>query len=140
MKKLFLQSPFAFLLLVSCEVIVIEEPVPVVVHDDRNHFVGFYSVEEYNVTRDSYAEYTFDIVKSSRFLDGVYIRNFYGTGIELFAEVIGNDIFIPDQEVDGFHIEGSGYINGRELILDYTIHDHYNPYSRVQYFETIAWR
>lgn len=138
MKKLLLISPFFFLLLMSCEVVIVEEPVPVI-HDARDHFVGFYSVEEYNVTRNIYAEYTFDIVKSSRYVDGVFIRNFYGTGIEVYAEVIGRDIFIPDQEVDGFHIEGSGYINGRELILDYTVHDHLSHNARVQYFETVAW-
>ncbi|MTI22311.1 hypothetical protein E1176_14865 [Fulvivirga sp. RKSG066] len=138
MKKLIPIAPFLFLILMSCEVTVVEEPIPL--HDSRNFFVGYYDVEEYDKTSGSYSEYSFNIVKSARYPHTIFIRNFYGVGIEVVAEVSGYDIYIPEQDVDGFHIEGSGFIDGRELVLDYAVHDHLDSYSPTRYYEVVAWR
>lgn len=137
MKRLLLILP-VFVLMMSCEVIVVEEPVPV--HDVRDHYLGFYNVEEYNKTDGTYSEYSFNIVKSANNPYTIFIRNFYGIGIEVIAEVEGYDIFIPEQVVNGYHIEGNGFLDGRELVLNFSMHDHLNSYSHVHYYEIVAWR
>lgn len=139
MKRLLLLLPVLFLLLASCEVTVIEEPVPVV-HDVRDHFLGYYDVEEYDVTSGSYTEYTFDVSKSLNDPYTIFIGNFYGVGIEVVAEVDGYDVYIPEQTVDGFHIEGDGYLEGNELILNYSVHDHLDSHSHVHYYEVSAFK
>ncbi len=137
MKRLYLILP-VFVLLMSCEVIVVEEPVPV--HDVRDHYLGIYDVEEYNKTDGTYSEYSFNIVKSTSDAYTIFIRNFYGVGIEVIAEVEGFDIFIPEQVVNGFHIAGDGFLDGNELILNFSLDDHLNSYSHVHYYEIVAWR
>lgn len=140
MKKLLL-LPLILLLMVSCDVVIVEEPVPVVVHTDyRDAFIGFYEVEEYDQTSGAYAEYTFSIAKSGYDAFTIYIDNFYGVGISVIAEVDGNDVFIPEQEIEGFHIEGSGYLDGNELVLNYTVHDHLDGHHGAHAYEAIGWR
>lgn len=124
--------------MMSCEVIVVEEPVPV--RDVRDHYLGFYDVEEYNKTDGTYSEYSFNIVKSANDPYTIFIRNFYGVGIEVVADVEGFDVFIPDQVVNGYHIAGSGFLDGNELILNFSMDDHLNSHSHVHYYEVVAWR
>jgi len=138
MKKLLLLLPFIFVMVVSCDVVVVEEPVPA--HDVRDHYIGYYDVEEYNETSGTYTEYTFNIVKPADYSNTIFIRNFYGVGIEVIADVEGYDVYIPEQVVDGFHIEGNGFLDGRELVLNFSVHDHLNSYSHTNYYEIVAWK
>lgn len=137
MKRLLFILP-VFVLMMSCEVIVVEEPIPA--HDVRDHYLGFYDVEEYNKTSGTYSEYSFNIVKSVNYPHTIFIRNFYGVGIEVVAEVEGFDLYIPEQEVNGYHIEGNGFLDDNELILNFSLHDHLNSHSHEHYYEVVAWR
>lgn len=137
MKRLLFILP-VFVLMMSCEVIVVEEPIPA--HDVRDHYLGFYDVEEYNKTNGTYSEYSFNIVKSVNYPHTIFIRNFYGVGIEVVADVEGFDLYIPEQEVNGYHIEGNGFLDGNELILNFSLHDHLNSHSHEHYYEVVAWR
>ncbi|MEP2772004.1 MAG: hypothetical protein ABJH05_07630 [Fulvivirga sp.] len=137
MKRLLLVFP-VFVLMASCEVIVVEEPVPT--HDMRNHYIGFYDVEEYDKTDGTYSEYSFNIVKSANYPYTIFIRNFYGVGLEVMAEIEGYDLYIPEQVVNGYHIEGNGFLDGNELVLNFSMHDHLNSHSHLHYYEVVAWR
>jgi len=136
MKRLFLIAPLLILLFASCEV-YIEEPV--IIHDDRDHFTGPYLVEEYDLSSNVYTEYNINIVKSGRYRNSVWIENFFGVGIDVLADVRGYDIFIPDQEVNGYRIDGSGYLENGELILNYRVYDQLNSHGHAHLYEAVAW-
>lgn len=138
MKKILLLLFILPATLSGCLVVVEEEPV--VVYDYRNDFVGSYSVEEYSETFDTWAEYSIRIVRSAGYPQSVYIRNFYGLGLEIIADVEGRRLYIPEQEVNGYHIEGSGRLVGTELRMDYSVHDHYGSRNITDFCSTVAWR
>ncbi|MDX1628870.1 MAG: hypothetical protein R3345_09235 [Fulvivirga sp.] len=139
MKRLLLILPMLTVAMFACNVYV-EEPVPVIVHDDRDHVTGYYHVEEYNVTTGGYAEYDVSVAKSAHDLFTIYIDNFYGVGISVVAEVEGLNVYIPEQQVDGYHIAGDGYVDGNVLVLDYSVHDHLDAHSHVMYYEFNGYR
>ncbi|MEQ8475101.1 MAG: hypothetical protein RIB54_02605 [Fulvivirga sp.] len=139
MKQLLL-LPLLAIAFSACEITVVEDPVPVIINDSRDRFTGFFDAEEYSKTARIYTYYTIRVVKSSGNNNVVFIRNFYGLDIEVFAEVHGNDIFIPEQDVEGYHIEGDGYLDGGELILYYSVFDHLDPHAHTDFCETVAFR
>ena len=136
-------APLFLLITVSisaCQ-IDIEDPAPVIVHvDERDYFIGIFDVEEYSETFDAHNYYTIDIVKVAGQPGVVYLRNFYGAGVEVLAEVEGVHLYIPHQEANGFEIEGEGIIDGHRLDLFYTVHDHLAAYDFIDYCSSTAWR
>lgn len=135
--------PFLLLVAVSISAchVEIDDPAPIVVYvDERDYFIGIFDVEEYSETFDIHNYYTIDIVKSAGHSGVVYLRNFYGAGIDVLAEVEGVHLFIPHQEVNGFEIEGEGIIDGQRLDLFYTVHDHLTAYDFIDYCSSTAWR
>ncbi len=140
MKRLLL-LPLVVFLLSSCEITLVEEPAPIIiVEDTRQLFTGYFEAEEYSFPTDSYAFYTIRILKSNRPDNIIFIRNFYGLGIEVLAEVHGNTLFIPEQDVEGYHIVGDGSIVQGELKLNYSVLDLLNPHGFVDDCETFAYR
>lgn len=140
MKQLLL-LPLLAIVFSACEITVIEDPNPVIIIDDnRDRFTGYFDAEEYSKTQHVYTYFTIRVVKSSRNNNVIFIRNFYGLGIEVLAEVNGNDIYIPEQDVEGYHIEGDGYLERGELILYYSVFDHLDPYAHTDICETVALR
>jgi len=102
----------------GCEVIIVEP-----VYDPRDKFVGNYEFEEYSETWDEILTYHISIRKSSHDDHEVYIKNFYGASINVYAFVEDHHITIPFQEVDMYEIEGSGtWIDG-EISFTYYVHD-----------------
>lgn len=109
-------------LLTSCELYVVEPAF-----DSRDLFTGDYHINEYSSTFDEYWEYSLSIYKSGYGSD-VMIENFYNSDLRVWATVSGNRISIPWQTVDGYEISGSGYINGRNLTLNYNVRDTYTKF------------
>ena len=122
----------------GCFVTLVEEPV--VVYDYRDDFVGNYRVEEYSETFNSYSEYSISVVRAGGYPNSVYIRNFYGLGLEIIVDIEGGRFFIPLQEVNGYRIEGSGRLVARELHLDYSVYDRHNHGSYTDFCSAVAWR
>lgn len=121
----------------SCEVMV-EQPVPLI--DPRERFTGYFEVEEYSKIIDIYTHYDIEIVKMAHYPESVVIINFYGMGIDVAADIEGQHLYIPYQSIDGFHVEGDGYISGNRLELSYSVHDHYAKHDFEDYCSSVAWR
>ncbi|TRX50637.1 hypothetical protein FNH22_25280 [Fulvivirga sp. M361] len=137
MKKILLLSFSLLIVFTSCE-IIIEEPV--LVYDYRNDFTGYYQVDEYSETFDSYAEYPVRIVKSDAYDESVYLENFYGVGIHVIADVDGTYLYIPGQEVDGYYIEGEGRLDGYEITLTYSVTDYTRRKGNTDFCSSVAWK
>ena len=141
MKRLALLFSISIILLSSCEVIILEEPIPVIINEDsRDYFVGYFDVEEYSRTTRSYTYYTIRIYKASRNNNLVIIENFYGLGIDVIAEVDGDYLYFIDQDVNDYHIEGEGSLQHNELRLNYSVYDHINPLAVTDICESVAIR
>lgn len=125
----------AALFLVSCDVYYVE-PEPVVVYDDRDAFVGSYDMSEYSSTYDEYCEYGVSIYKSS---GDVVIDNFYNSGLKVYANVSGTRIYIPWQTVNGYELQGEGYVNGRKLVINYKVRDSYTAGSAWDFCDATGW-
>ena len=124
------------LLISSCDVIYVEE-VPV---DSRNLFTGRYEVEEYSDTYDELTIYDMRVVKDiDRYSNVIYLRNFYGANIEIFANVIGDELRIPRQKVNGFLISGVGHLEYGDLVLSYSVED-LRSNNYIDFCSTIAYR
>jgi len=120
----------------SCDVWVIEAP-----YDARDNFTGIYSVDEYSETYDLVTQYRVRILKDSDpYSNVVYIRNFYAVELEVFAEVIGNRLTIPRQEIDGFLIQGTGRLEFGELALSYSVEDLLDHSRVVDFCNTVYFR
>ncbi|MBL6445600.1 hypothetical protein JMN32_04725 [Fulvivirga sp. 29W222] len=138
MKKQLLFSVIILLALSSCQLTVIEEPH---VHVDiRDRFLGVFDVEEYSETFDSYSYYHVEIVALHGEPNSVILRNFYGAEIDVIAHIEGNYLYIPNQDVGGFHIEGEGSVSGDRLDLSYSVHDHLAYHDITDYCLSVAWR
>jgi len=107
-------------------------------YDNRDRFVGFYQVEEYSSTFRQFANFPMEVRRSGS-RDEIRMINFYDSEISIYARVSGSSINIPFQIVDGYEIEGSGYLSGGELLLDYRVRDRYSNVP-VDYCESRAWR
>lgn len=106
-------------------------------YDSRDRLIGYYEVEEYSETYDDFTYYDIRVSKSS-YRDEVYLNNFYGVDICVFAVINGDRITIPLQEHDGYRIEGVGNFYGGELRLNYSVKDLYAN-TRTDFCETVAW-
>ena len=129
---------FSVLIILSGCQIIIEEPV--IRYDYRNDFVGYYQVDEYSETYNTYSEYAITIIKSGTYGNSIYLENFYGVGIHVIAEVDGNYLHIPGQDVDGYYIAGEGLLSGHELTLTYSVTDYSRRKGNTDHCSTVAWR
>ena len=120
MKNLLLFGTILFL--GGCEVYIFEDPYV----DDRNQFLGNYSVEEYSQVTEQFYTYSMTIKKSCCNSREVKINNFYGVGISVKAIVNNNRLTIPLQLVGGYEIDGTGKINYNKLELTYIVRNLYN--------------
>lgn len=118
----------------SCSIIVED------VFDHRNKFTGRYHVEEYSQTTNETFYYTVRIRKSWDYHDEVVIKNFYDAGIEVFAQVDGHKIFIPNQVIDGYEIEGVGTFSHHEISFSYSVVDLASRHYFVDYCHAVAIR
>lgn len=107
-------------------------------YDSRDKFVGYYDVEEFSETYNDMTFYEMRISKSGYDRE-IYLHNFYGADIRVYATVSFDEIRIPYQVVDGYEIEGSGSIYRNELSLSYRVKDLYDD-SISDFCETTAWR
>lgn len=120
----------------SCDVWVIEAPF-----DPRDNFVGRYNVEEYSETYDVLTQYRVRILKDADpYSSIIYLRNFYAVEIEVFAEVIGDRLNIPRQEVDGYVIQGTGRLEFGDLTLSYSVEDRLDNSRLVDFCNTLYYR
>jgi hypothetical protein len=133
MKTLFFLS--AVLLLASCDVYYVE-PIPV--YDPRDQFVGGYDVSEYSSTYDEYWEYGVSVYKSGG--TKVMIDNFYNSNLRVYGNVDGTRIYIPWQNVDGYEIQGDGYIAGTKLVISYKVRDTYSDSGAWDFCQATGWR
>ncbi|MEX2232003.1 MAG: hypothetical protein WD824_07585 [Cyclobacteriaceae bacterium] len=107
-------------------------------YDSRDKFVGYYDVEEYSETYNDITFYEMRISKSGYDRE-IYLHDFYGADIRVYATVSFNEIRIPFQIVDGYEIEGSGSLYRNELSLSYRVKDLYED-TVSDFCETTAWR
>jgi hypothetical protein len=124
MKKIFLYSVFLGLIfLASCTEEGSEPTAPV---DDRDKFVGAWLCTEKIGTQNPRV-FTIDISKVNA--NEVKIKNFsdYGDFTYALAEVIGNSLVIPQQNLTGgtpIAVQGSGIYsssNGGKITVNYTV-------------------
>ena len=125
----------AILLLASCDVYYLE-PVPVPVYDPRDRFIGTYDVHEYSSTYDEYWDYGVQIYKSS---GDIVIDNFYNSGLRVYATVSDDRLNIPWQNIDGYDIQGDGYVEGSKLVLSYKVRDTYTQGSAWDFCDATGW-
>lgn len=126
----------AALLMVSCDVYYVD-PDPIVVYDDRDAFVGSYEVSEYSATYDEYWEYDVSIYKGGGEL---VIDNFYNSGLRVYANVNGSNFTIPWQTIDGYEIQGDGYVRGTKLVFNYKVRDKYAQGSAWDFCDATGWK
>jgi hypothetical protein len=107
-------------------------------YDSRDRIVGHYDAEEYSESYNEWIYYSIYISKSS-FRERVYLDNFYGSNIRIYALVDYDRITIPYQVVGGYEVEGVGTFNGNYLSLSYRVKDIYNN-SYSDFCETEARR
>ncbi|MGW8123850.1 hypothetical protein ACV07N_14425 [Roseivirga echinicomitans] len=123
-------------LISSCDIVYVEE-VPI---DSRNLFTGRYEVEEYSETYDQFTLYDMRILKDGDpYSNVVYLRNFYGANIEIYANVYGNELRIPRQQVNGYLIKGVGHMDYHDLVLSYRVED-LRSNSYIDFCSTVAYR
>lgn len=93
----------------------------------RNKFIGVWTVKETGTyTRSA----TFDIsVKGGLTMTDVVISNFYDTKIDVSAKVQGDSLFIPQQTVANYVIQGFGMLDKEAFYGD---HGQMNVYYTIQ--------
>jgi hypothetical protein len=134
MKTLF--SVLAILIFAtSCNMYYVE-PVPVVPYDPRDQFTGKYSINEYSSTYDESWAYDMSIYKSQYDLS---IDNFYNTGLRVNAQVNGTSLSIPWQIVDGYELQGDGFVEGSKITINYKIRDTYTNNSPWDFCSATGW-
>jgi hypothetical protein len=105
-------------------------------YDSRDRIVGRYEVEEYSETYDDYTYYDLRISKSSYDRE-IYLSNFYGAEIRVYAYLDYDKVTIPYQVVNGYEVEGVGTVLGNEISFSYRVKDVYNN-TRTDFCETQA--
>ena len=135
MNRLLLFSIVALLGFTACEVTTTEH-----IHiDPVDKFIGHYDMEEYSDTYGSYSFYPIHVEPIGE-PNTILITNFYGAGVDVIGYVNGFYIDIPNQRVRGYYIEGSGYLNGNRLELDYSVHDHLAYHDVTDFCHSVAYR
>lgn len=135
MKKILLLLPV--FLFFGCEIYIIEEPVP---WDDRDAFVGTFSVNDYSETLDEHFAYQVVISKVCCNSNQVWIHNFYGVDIDVLAEVRGNRITVSRQFIEDYEVEGTGRLEYDQLIMTYVVRDHYYTPTFTDFVSSTSWR
>jgi hypothetical protein len=134
------KSLFALSLLVfisSCDIVYIEE----VNVDDRDFFTGRYEVEEYSETVDQTTFYNMRVLKENDVRSNViFLDNFYAVGIEIFAEVYGDELRIPRQIINGYRVQGVGHVDRGDLVMTYSVEDLRGNRGFADFCNTIAYR
>ena len=125
---------FALLLLASCDVYYVEPR-----YDSRDQIVGYYNAEEYSETYDESLYYDMRISKSSGESDEIYLNNFYGSDIRVYAYLNHGSITIPFQVIDGYEIEGVGNVSGSDISLSYRVKDRISN-TRTDFCDTMLYR
>lgn len=118
----------------SCEFYYIEPRI-----DARDRVTGWHDVEEYSETFNDYLNYSIYIGNSGSYGNEIYIDNFYGADIRVYATVVGDKIDICRQVVDGYDVEGVGTVYSNEIRFNYRVKDTYSNVS-TDYCEATAWR
>lgn len=96
------------------------------VTDARDNFTGSWSCAENSTLNGAVPAFLVTIEKSSASSNEVIIKNFYGLGTNnsAIADVAGSNITIPQQNLAGNTIKGSGYIQGpTAMYMTYTVFD-----------------
>jgi hypothetical protein len=105
----------------SCDIMVVEPR-----YDYRDQMVGYYDMEEYSETYNDYTYYSVRISKDTYSRRTIYLNNFYGANVQVYAYVDYSKITIPYQVVNGYEIEGVGTLQGSDLSLNYRVKDLYH--------------
>jgi hypothetical protein len=109
------------ILLLSCDILVIEPQ-----YDERDRIAGSYVMKEYSQTYNESAQYNVYVRKTgSVYSNDVTIENFYNANVDVWAEMIGDKIYISRQVVNGYEIEGVGTIYYDEIRFNYSVKDLY---------------
>jgi len=128
----------AILLLTACDVYYVDPVVPAPPpYDLRDMYIGTYDISEYSSTYDEYWDYRISIYKSS---GDVVIDNFYNSGLNVYATVTPDGIYIPWQTVNGYELQGDGYIDGSKLVINYKVRDSYTEGSAWDFCGATGWR
>jgi hypothetical protein len=109
---------------------------PVVPYDPRDQFTGRYNINEYSSTYDEYWEYGISIYKGSY---DIVIDNFYNSNLRVNAHVNGNQLYIPWQVVDGYELQGDGYVEGSKIVINYKVRDTYTQGSAWDFCNATGW-
>jgi hypothetical protein len=107
------------------------------VYDQRDRIVGRYDIEEYSETYNDLTWYTVWIERSNRSSEAIWIDNFYGVNIRVFATVSFDKITIPRQTINGYEVEGVGTVYGSRINFNYRVKDLYN-YSQPDFLDATA--
>ena len=75
---------------------------------------------------NDYTYYSVRISKDNYSNRRIYLNNFYGANVQVYAYVDYTKITIPSQVVDGYEIEGTGTLHGSDLSLNYRVKDWYH--------------
>jgi hypothetical protein len=126
----------SLLFLASCDVYVVD-PEPI--YDPRDQFTGAFDLSEYSSTYDESWEYGVSINKTSRGPE-VIIDNFYNSGLRVTGIVEGGHLNIPWQKIDGYEIQGNGFISGDKLTISYYVRDTFNDYPVKDFCDATGWR
>jgi hypothetical protein len=121
-------------LLTSCEFYYLEPR-----YDARTRIIGSHEVEEYSETFNDYTDYSIHIGRSGSYGDEIYIDNFYGIDIRVYATLSNDKIDIYRQVVDGYEIEGVGTVYNNEIHFNYRVKDLVTG-IRTDYCEATAWK
>ena len=133
MKK-YLLGVFVLLFISSCEILVVEE-YP---YDVRENFIGRFDAEEYSETFDEFTYYDVRILRDGGLGSPVvYLRNFYGLGIEVYAEVYGDKLTIPTQRIDGYIIQGTGRLDYEDIVLTYSVESTERGNRYIEFCNTV---
>ncbi len=114
-------------MLASCNLMIIEP-----VFDDRDRLIGSYSLEEYSQTYNEFTRF-FIYIRKSGLNDQVVIENFYNAGINVRASVALDKMYISQQIVNGYEIEGVGTFYGGEISFSYRVRDIYSYYKPTDF-------
>jgi len=131
MKRLVFFS-LAVIMLTSCEFYYLEPA-----YDSRARVVGSHDVEEYSETFNDYTDYSIYIGRSGS--SEIYLDNFYGVDIRVYAMLSNDKIDIYRQVVDGYEIEGVGTVYSNEIQFNYRVKDLVTG-VRTDYCEATAWK
>ena len=123
----------AALTLVSCI-----EYETVYVYDERDALVGYYDVDEYSKTYREHITYEIYVTKNPYDSREVYLNDFYALNTQVVAIVDRGIITIPRQITNGYEIQGSGDVFGRELHLNYRVWDLHGD-NFADYCEAVAY-